>query len=153
MNRLFSFKSLIILGLLIGMVIGFFFSNPITGSANAGISTPMAMLAPRPFVTLPGAWMVRLHMFRTKAPEIVSLKKIDEGRITVFQPGDNKIQILDASNHVVYEQVFNVEYLRGDPPQPADEITQILVLPVIDGAHTLVVTTPQGETHHDIPTP
>lgn len=153
MNRLFSLKLLVALGLLIGLVIGYFFAGPIPGSANAGSSTPTLTLPPQPFVTLPGAWMVRFQMFRSKAPEIISLTRIEAGRLTILQPGENKIQILDSYSQVAYEQSFQVEFMHGDPPQPVDEITQIFVLPVIDGAHTLVIVTPQGQTRYEISTP
>jgi len=153
MNRRLSPKMLVSLGLMTGLVIGYFFAGPIPGNANIAISTPTSTLPPQHFVTLPGAWMVRFQLFRDKAPTVDSLTRIDQGRLTVLQSGQNKIQILDANSQVIYEQSFQVEFMRGDPPQPVDSITQIIVLPNIDNAHTLVIITPQGETRHDIPTP
>jgi len=144
---------LIPLGLLIGLAIGFLFSNLTPASTISIVSTPTPSLAPRPFVTMKSAFMVRLHFFRTRAPEVISVTRISGGRISILPSGENEIQMLDADEQVVYRQSFQVQYLYGDLPKPADQVTQIFVLPIIDGAHTIVVTTPQGKTRYEIPTP
>jgi hypothetical protein len=166
-------RLLIALGLLAGLLMGYFFSGSLPGNPIAGTSTPAVILTPsqvktpvlvptstitltpppQPYVTLPGAWLVQFHLFRSGPPVIDEPVRVSEGRLTSLVAGENKIQILDKMDEVIYEQTFHVEFLSGDPPQPVDEITQIFVLPVIESAKTIVIITPQGETRRDFPAP
>jgi len=169
MNRLFSLKVQLTLGLLLGLILGYAFQTPIPG-LGAGAATPTpspvstsgpvvatptllptATSSLAPFITLPGAWMVRFKLFRNAPPEIVKVTRLSEGRLTVIQPGEDKIQILAADGTSLYEQTFHPDFMIGDPPHQVDEITLIFVLPILEGAHTLIITTPNGEARYEFP--
>jgi len=169
MNRRFSFKVQLTLSLLVGLILGYMFQTPLPGfesgaatpthlpSASPCLATATQTLAatatppPMPFVTLPGAWMVRFKLNRLAAPEIIRATRLAQGRLTVTVPGENRIQIQDANGTLLYEQTFQSDFISGEPPRPVDEITLIFVLPVIEGAQTLLIITPNGEARYEFP--
>lgn len=143
------------LTLLIGLFLGYAFQPAIedaipvseTPTNTATISTP----SPAPFVTLPGGLLVRVKFFRNEAPQFVKIVHLDQARLTIFPQGDDRIEIFDANRQVLYSQSFLIEFLEGDPPRPVDSKTVIFVLPSMEGAVEVVLTTSNGKVNYDIP--
>lgn len=106
--------------------------------------------SPAPFVTLPGGLLVRVKFSRGNAPQIEKVIRLEQARITVFPKGNDHIEILNVSGQVLYTQSFLIEYLDGDPPKPVDSKTMIFVLPTIEGAAEVVITTSNGKVNYDI---
>ena len=81
-------------------------------------TNPPALIAtltptqPRPFVTLPGVWMLRIRLYRDAAPEVVSLLELDEGRLTASQMGAGQVLIQDDVGHPLYELYFQPNFVR-----------------------------------------
>lgn len=115
------------------------------------VQSPTPTPYARPFTTLPGAWMARIKLHRNAPPEIEKVITLAEGRLSVVQPGESRVQILDANGGLLYEQTFHPQFVIGDPPRDVDEIVFIFVLPVIQEARTLIVITPQGEARYEFP--
>ncbi|MDP1614592.1 MAG: hypothetical protein Q8L68_02235 [Methylococcales bacterium] len=143
------------LTLLMGLFLGYAF-QPAAEVAIPISETPASTeaaltLSPAPFVTLPGGLLVRVNFFRDEAPQFVKIIYLDQARLTVFPHGDDRIEILNANGQVLYSQSFLIEYLEGDPPRPVNSKTVIFVLPSMQGAVEVVITTSNGEVKYDIP--
>lgn len=149
--------------LLLGLFLGYIY-QPMIVPVEPVISTPtltpiptstilVSTPSPAPFVTLLGGLLVRVKFSRSDAPQIEKVIRLEQARITVFPNGRNDhIEILNKGGQVLYSQSFLVEYLDGDPPKPVDSKTVIFVLPLMEGAIKIVVTTSNGEVNYDIPT-
>ena len=150
MKRRFTLKTLIPIGLFVGLAIGYVLEAPV--SLNV-FSTPIPFPTHRLFETLPGAWMVVVKMHRLSSPQILQMTKLSSGRLTVILPGKNLVQILDTRGRVLFEQPFLVEFMSGEPLKSVDEVTMVLVLPAMENEHTLVIQTPNGNSSYEFPNP
>ncbi len=143
------------LTLLIGLFLGYTF-QPAVEVAIPVAETPtniaiMSTPSPAPFVTMPGGLLVRVKFFRNEAPQFVKIVYLDQARLTVFPQGDDRIEILDSNGQVLYSQSFLIEFLNGDPPRPVDSKTVIFVLPSMENAVEVAITTSNGKVKYDIP--
>ena len=165
------------LGLIIALFMGYAFQSswmqleqgvenltPIVVSPSSTVmsqqlSTPSSTVSPtvtttptpQPFQTLPGVWMVRLKLLRSAQPEIVNLRYLPEGRLTPTQPGDGRIQVLDKTGNLLFEQSFQVSFTGGEPLKAVDDISLIMTLPDVDGAYSIKIETLQGEVEQVLP--
>ncbi|HNZ01558.1 MAG TPA: hypothetical protein PLS77_09700 [Anaerolineaceae bacterium] len=64
--------------------------------------------------------------------------------------GDGKIEILGRDAQILYSINFSTELLKGEPPLPVDELSMLLILPLIDQAQRIHVITPEGETYFEL---
>lgn len=143
------------LTLLIGLFLGYAF-QPTTNFALPIDETPtntalISTLSPAPFITLPGGLLVRVKFFRNEIPQFVKIVHLDKARLTIFPQGDNRIDVLDSNGKVLYSQSFLIEFLDGDPPRPVDSKTMIFVLPAMENAVEVAITTTNGKVKYDIP--
>jgi hypothetical protein len=142
--------------LLIGLFLGYSYQLesvpivPVVHQTPTGtVLTPTP--SPAPFVTMPGGLLVRVKFFRNDAPQVEKITYLTQARIIVYPKGSDQIGILNDSGQVIYAQLFVVEFLDGDPPQPVDSKTVIFVLPLIENASKIVITTSSGKAIYDIP--
>ena len=149
----FDLKTQTGLGLLLALLMGYLLSFSY-GSQNpppVTSPTPGVVQTPRPFVTLDGVWVVNATIFKTAAPEIVKVQKLDRGRITTSVGKGGMIRILDDQQTVLYEQNFDITLISGDPPKPVDSRRLFLILPIIEGGTTVEIVTPQGTDQQPAP--
>lgn len=143
--------------LLLGLFLGYTYQPTVvnvlpispTPIPTSAILTPTS--TPAPFVTLPGGLLVRVKFSRDAAPQIEKIIRLDQARIADFPQGNDRIEILNENGQPLYVQLFSVEYLDGSPPQSVDSKTMIFVLPSMQGAVKIVLTTPNGQVTYDIP--
>jgi hypothetical protein len=141
--------------LLLGLFLGYAY-QPSAGSLAPAEQTPTPSVSatatsPGPFVTLPGGLLVRVKFFRNAAPQIEKIIHLSEARVAVLPKGTDRIEVLNQDGQALYAQSFVVEFLDGDPPKPVDVKTVIFVLPSMEGAVEVVVTTSNGKATHAIP--
>ena len=99
----------------------------------------------RPFTTHQGMLMVTTKVYRDQPPEILEVKPLASGRVTVVKAGEYSLSLLDGSGKDLYSLPFQVVFLKpGDPPEITDEVTIVLVIPAGQGAETVRLTSPQG---------
>jgi hypothetical protein len=145
------------LTLVIGLLLGVAFqpvgevASPTLGVPTSTATAILTLPPPVPFVTLPGGLFVRVKYFRNEAPQFVKIFYLDQARLTVFPKGEDLIEILDPNGQVLYSQFYKIEFLEGDPPRPVDSITVIFVLPAMENALEVVITTSNGRVEYDIP--
>ncbi len=178
MNRALSLQAQIFISILIGMGFSFMLARsfpptilsphpstpdfltptviPLATFTVAAPATPTSLPmpletgTPAPYITLPGVWMVRIQFFLDSPPKILKATYLQQGRITPFDQGDYQIEILSAGGDVLFTGNFVINFLQGDPPRAADNVTTILMIPAIDQATQFRLKTPQGETIYDI---
>lgn len=174
MNRILTFQMQLIIGLLVGMGLSFISvraypqpaaaaipsPSPIAsstatqtaiGASFTTIPSPMLTGTPKPYVTLPGVWLVRAQFSSTVAPQVLKVTFLEQGRITPFDQGDYQAELLDTSGNVLFRGEFVVNFLQGDPLRAVDEVTTLLVLPAVQQAVQIRLKTPQGATTYDLP--
>jgi len=113
-------------------------------------STPISP-SPAPYKTLEGVWMVRVIFHQASPPEIIKVKYLSAGRISVFPAGDEKIQVLDSQGAILYEQALQIVFLAGDPPAPVNSREMVMMVPHLEDDSQLRVLTTQGEAIYDLP--
>ena len=153
------------LTLVLGIFLGYAF-QPAILTTTPGIVTPtsastitptitptvtLTSLPAVPFVTLPGGLFVRVKYFRDAAPQFVKIIYLEQARLTIFQKGDDRIEILDSNGQVLYSQSYKIVFLEGDPPRPVDSKTVIFVLPALENAIEVSITSSNGKVKYDIP--
>ena len=116
-------------------------------------NTPTIDLTPRPFVTLPGAWYVSIRFYKNQNPEVNKVLYLKEGRLSLPVAGESRIMILDINGENLFDFPFHLDFRSGEPPVEKEEINQAWVLPVIEGAVSLIIETPQGTTLYVLPNP
>lgn len=164
-----TFQAQIFLGVLVALVLGYLFqqpvwAHPLSSTLLSTVSprppatsiplptaypTDTPLITPQPFETLSGVWIVRVTLHRTAPPEILQTTLAENGRLTVTQPGDALIQISDREDRLLYEQSFQPVFLAGDPPRPVEDLTRIFILPVFSDMHLLKIITSQGEATYE----
>lgn len=114
--------------------------------------SPTASMTPQPspYVTLPGAFMLKVTFYQGKAPVVNTVLQLESGRLTDTQPGDCSIRIIDQEGSILYELSFQPTFLAGEPLVEKDEIQMLFVLPNIDGAAAIIVTTTVGEVVYEL---
>ncbi len=141
--------------LFLGLVLGFVF-QPATEALPPVLITPTIPIvalasSPAPFVTLPGGWLVRITFYRQSSPEIIKVIHLDQARLITLPSGNDQIQILNESGQILYAQLFQVEFLAGDPPKPVDQKDMVFVLPSLEGASQIIVQSSNGKAIYDFP--
>jgi hypothetical protein len=161
-----------VLGILVALVIGFLFGegmlfgakdrptpspdNPpsVLATVTARVVTetpPVQTMEPTqhsPFVTLPDLWLAQVVARVDENPEVVSLSRIVEGRLTVSEPGNSTLTVLDSHEHVLYSLSFQAVVGYYDLPVDVEETNYFFVLPALENAQWLLISTPQGEVKY-----
>lgn len=163
----------IALGILVALILGYLYQEPPLETIIAPSATPTSMnastpapstpatvptstmddtsAAPRPFETLPGVWLARVIVYPDSAPEIIKVMKLSSGRLTPPQPGDSHVRILAEEGIVIYELTFQPSLNLFDVPASADDTAYFFIIPDLENADRLQVTTPQGEAIYEFP--
>lgn len=129
--------------ILIGLLMGFIL--------NLGIHPQDDNQRQRPFTTQDKMLAVTIRFKKDAPPEVVKTLNLEQGRITIMQPGDCTLTMLDAGRKSLYSLSFRVVFmLPGEPPTPADETYLTFVLPDLTNARWLEISTPQGKTLFDL---
>ena len=126
-------------------------SNSSTGNvSNSGQPTPTNP-AP-PFHSLPKGWMVTVLFHSSAPPDIQSVSQIEQLRIPPENnTGEYSIRLLTSDSKELYFQNFQVYFLRAGVSGKLDSVEKIILLPYIDGAVKIEITTPFGEKLYEIP--
>lgn len=161
MKRILTFQVQLVLSLLVGMGLSFISVRvfppmiaqlPLIPSPGS----PMPVVPPTstgtlsPYVTLPGVWLVRVRFSSSEVPQVLKATYLEQGRITPFDRGDYRVELLNDASDVLFSGAFVVNFVQGDPPRAVKELTTILVLPAMDQAVQIRLKTPQGETTYDL---
>ncbi len=172
MKRTLTLQSQLFLSLLIGMALSFIsvraFPPTLTRETPtvlpSSTETPLALQTPapsitpkpintdpyKPYVTISGVWLVRAQVSSKDSPQILKVTRLKEGRITPFAQGDYQIQLLNAAGNALFSGSFAVSFVEGDPPRPVEQVTTLLIVPILENAVQILLKTPQGETTYDI---
>ena len=145
----------IAIGLLVALLAAFLINAGITTSQELPIDpqkspTQNPMNTFEPYRTLPGGLLVKIKLYRSLPPEILAVNTLQESRLTPGFDGDGKIEILGRDAQILYSINFSTELLKGEPPLPVDELSILLILPLIDQAQRIHVITPEGETYFEL---
>lgn len=114
------------------------------------IPTQISAETPKPYVTISGVWLVRVQFSSNNVPQVLKVTKLEKGRITPFSQGSYQAELLDDAGGVLFTGRFVISFVRGDPPHAVEQVTTILVLPVVEKAVQIRIKAPQGETIYDI---
>lgn len=164
-----------VLGILVALVIGFLFGGgvlfgtmryPTLSPDNpppvlATVTTMVVTETPAvqtveptqhpPFVTLPNLWLAQVVARIDGNPEVVSLSRMKEGRLTASELGNSTLSILDSHERVLYSISFQAVVAYYDLPVDVEETNYFFVLPVLENAQWLLISTPQGEARYRFP--
>lgn len=166
MKRTLTLQSQLFLSLLVGMALSFISVRafPPTFAPETPTVLPPATetLAPsitpkptntepyKPYVTISGVLLVRAQVSSNASPQILKVTRLEEGRITPFTQGDYQIQLLNAAGDVLFSGSFVVSFVEGDPPRSVEQVTTLLIVPILEDAVQILLKTPQGETTYEI---
>jgi hypothetical protein len=125
-----------------------------TASATVPATTQPVRLAtptqPSILVNQTGVWLVRLKVFRDRPPEVVKIAYLDQGRISLPQDGEGRIELQDAAGKILFAQTFGIHFV-SEGGSVAEETTIILVLPDDQEASAISIKTPGGEISYELP--
>lgn len=105
----------------------------------------------QPFTTQNDMLAVSVVLHRDRAPEIVEVQPLPQGRPTVTQPGEYRLMVENSQGHSLYEMPFKVSFtMPGIHSASFDEMRFQLVIPSGPDAARLVVEGPQGNGTYDL---
>ncbi len=146
----FPFQLQFFLSVLAALLIGWLISTPqIIGSK--GLPAPSLIVTPKPFKNLSGVWMIRVRLSRFDAPKIEEVKILDEGRITPTQGGNSQVMLCGADGEEIFTITFQPQFVAPDMGKSVDELERIFILPMLKGQRSILIITPQGEAHYELP--
>src|SRR3990172_4858401 len=131
--------------LLVGLLVGYLL--------NLAMTPPVPEIERKsePFVTQRDMLAVTVTLHRSAAPEITDVQLLEQGRVSIMQPGDYALVLLDADGEALYTNSFRATFLRpGEPPRLADEIRRIFVVPYAQEVVRIVVAGPQGSDEYEL---
>jgi hypothetical protein len=151
----------LVLGLLVGTALSFISVRAFPPVERTTLSPPTVVSptlvplptqtgTPAPYVTLAGVWLVRVQFSSSARPQVLKATYLEQGRITPFDQGDYRLEILSPTGDVLFSGAFEVDFLQGDPPRAVEKLTTILIVPDIDQAVRIRLKAPQGETTYDL---
>jgi hypothetical protein len=131
--------------LLVGLLVGYLLRLALT-PAGSEIERKS-----EPFTTQSGMLAVTLVLHRDAPPEIVEVRPLAQGRISVAQPGEYTLALQDVQGQTLYALPFRAVFLQpGDPPRPANDVRRIFVVPAGRDAARIVITGPQGSATREL---
>jgi hypothetical protein len=121
-----------------------------------GGERPTAADKSRPYVTHPDMLAVTVLARRDGPPEILEVRPLAEGRVSVAQPGDYMLVLQNEHGESIYQLSFRVGFTIHGWHGELDENQLIFVLPRHGQATQLLLSSPHGRDVYDlslVPTP
>lgn len=142
----FALQVQILLSVIVALLSGYLLGGTMAW-AQPETETPAA--TPLPFETRLDMLSVKLRLFRSAAPEVVSVEPLAQGRLTVTQGGDCAVSLQDEQGSPVYTLAVAPIFVRTEGGT-REMVEQMLVLPNPASARWLMVSCPQGEVKYDL---
>lgn len=98
-----------------------------------------------PFTTQAEMLAVTAVLFPDKPPQISEVQYLEEGRLSLAQPGSYAIALQDEAGQDLYHLSFRVTFTMPGLSQELDEARQVFVIPAVRDGAQLLLSAPQGD--------
>jgi hypothetical protein len=94
--------------------------------------SPMPTATPtviEPFVNLSNLLMVDVEFYPDAQPLVLSVKPLEQGRVTPGGAGETKFVVLDSGGMPVYDISINPVFVFGEPAKKHDSVRMSFIIP------------------------